>query len=178
MHISSEALDEIDEIKFLIFSYYEDKFLQNYTTRNSLSKNIIEILKNTKLDIFSQNIEKLGKNFNIRFIKDKHKNHIEIRAFGGKDYFLEEKETLDKIKKIVNTYVKSCSPDVDTDLYKKYVEKFIEENKDNLKDIIQIEDIIKKAKYLSKEDNYIEKLSILLQKKEKTRIIDTRTMQL
>lgn len=173
-HLSSNELEKIDPIKFMLFIYYENSFLKKYVERNNLSKNIIEIFKNTEPHIFSKNRDLLGKNFNIRFIDDD--NHIEIRAFGGENYFKKLEETIDNLHSIVEVYYKASLSDVEEKKYSEYLERFIQENGENLKGIINIEDIVKKAKYLTNNSEYYQKLEKLLESKERSRLIDDRSL--
>lgn len=132
VHISSEKLGSITPSTMMLL-LSENDCLSKWEERAGYNKNILEYFKIVHPDIFDTEYQNLSKRYNLisRFNEDDdYKNHLEIRAFGGKDYHLKCNEILDDLKKFIEkVYIKSTEPivsDVVTQLKKAHIKKYEE----------------------------------------------------
>ncbi|RXJ85908.1 amidoligase family protein [Arcobacter cloacae] len=128
-HISAESEDlvEPDIIKFLLL-LNENKVFNDYRIRNEFVLNIMDVLKNTNLDIFKKFYKCLGKYYNVYFV-DLDQKHIEIRILGDENY--EYNENISDFIYSVSKYFYFSMTEDENEKYVILLEEFKKENSSN-----------------------------------------------
>lgn len=162
-HISTrnDKFDYPDIIKFLLFMEEEGIF-EDYCIRNDFALNIMDVLKNTNIEVFRQWYKCLGKFYNIFFV-DLDQKHIEIRILGNDKYELNEniKEFIEKITHIFFLSMTLHENEKYAIIYKKFKEEYTGQG------IVDKDELMKLAH--EHQVGYEEKFGHL----KKTRILNT-----
>jgi hypothetical protein len=163
-HISAESEDlvEPDIIKFLLL-LNENKVFDDYRIRNEFVLNIMDVLKNTNLDIFKKFYKCLGKYYNVYFV-DLDQKHIEIRILGDENY--EYNENISEFIYSVSKYFYFSMTEDENEKYVILLEEFKKENSTN-QTILYKDDLEKLA--IEHELTFNE----MFKKAKRTRILNT-----
>ena len=163
-HISAENEDLVEPniIKFLLL-LNENKVFDDYRIRNEFVLNIMDVLKNTNLDIFRKFYKCLEKYYNVYFV-DLDQKHIEIRILGDENY--EYNENISDFIYSVSKYFYFSMTEDENEKYVILLEEFKKENSGN-QTILYKEDLEKLA--IEHELTFDE----MFKKAKRTRILNT-----
>lgn len=154
-HISSESkmLEKLDATKLMLFLDNKDT-LKKWENRSSCNIELMDLFKKTKMSVFSKNFDNLSRFYTIASRRNYGiQNHLEVRSIGGKDYQHKEDLILKDFESFVDAYYIGCNPLYEHELYKELMKDFLEEHQHELKDAVNLEDIIESAKHLANENN-------------------------
>jgi hypothetical protein len=118
IHLSSPTDDKINPSAMCLTS---KSFFASFPERGEYDKNLFKKFDLVSTDVFDAHFHDLSKNMTIASRCDeKTKNHIELRAFGGKNYQKKGPLFLKILENFINnSYKKSCNTDfLMTDEYK------------------------------------------------------------
>ena len=163
-HISAENEDLVEPniIKFLLL-LNENKVFDDYRIRNEFVLNIMDVLKNTNLDIFRKFYKCLEKYYNVYFV-DLDQKHIEIRILGDENY--EYNENISDFIYSVSKYFYFSMTEDENEKYVILLEEFKKENS-GYQSILYTEDLKKLG--IEHELTFDE----MFKKAKRTRILNT-----